>query len=555
MVPEESPSPEGMTAAPEASEVPARGGRRKLAFTDVTADVGLKGFRHETGAAGKKWFPETMGSGAAFLDYDGDGWLDILLVGGGAWEEARPVPALRLYRNTGDGRFVQRTREAGLAGIEAYGFGVWPADYDGDGDQDFLFTTLGENLLFRNDGGTFREVGAAAGLRAGPTWSTSAVFFDADLDGRLDLYVGGYVEWSPRTDLLCSLDGKTKSYCTPELYQGAPGRFYHNEGNGRFSDQTESRGFGGGRGKTLGSVALDYDADGWPDLFVANDTEANLLYRNLGDGSFEEVGLESGVALDENGRARAGMGVDAGVVDQTGKTSLFIGNFSKEMIAVYRYAGDGLFADRVSASRIGMQSLLSLTFGVALADFDLDGDLDLFAANGHVREEAERSQEGIGYRQRPHLFLNDGRGVFEDAAPRLGGPLSTPRLGRGAAVGDYDRDGDPDLLLTENGGPAHLWRNESAGGPGTGSLRVRLVSRAGDGIGSRIVVEAGGRRMEREIRAGASYLSTSEPTATFGLSPAARADRVRVRWPDGTTVELVDVPADRELVLAAPGPR
>jgi hypothetical protein len=558
-------APAGGTA--EETSAPALASRPRFGFADITAAAGLAGFRHATGASGKKWFPETMGSGAAFLDYDGDGWLDVLLVAGGALEPGEPGgPALALYRNTGNegnGRFVPRTREAHLEGVRAYGFGAWVADYDGDGDPDILLTTLAGNLLFRNDGGTFAEVGAEAGVRGGPSWNTAAVFFDADRDGRLDLWVGSYVAWSPQGDLLCSLDGTTKSYCTPELYTGAPGHFYHNEGDGRFAEQTERRGLGGGRGKTLGAVAFDYDGDGWPDLFVANDTEANLLYRNRGDGTFAEVGAASGVALDESGRARAGMGVDAGVVDGEdggSRPSLFVGNFSKESIGVYRYAGDDLFLNRESASGIGRQSLLTLTFGLFLADLDLDGDLDLFAADGHVREEVERAQEGIFYREAPHLFLNDGRGVFADAAERLGGPLAARLLARGAAYGDVDGDGDLDLLVTENGGPAHLWRNGAAGGPGARSLRVRLDAAGGnrDGIGARLTVEAGGRRMEREVRAGASYLASSEPTATFGLGPAPRAERLRVRWPDGRTTEIRDLPADREYRLvesAAPAGR
>ena len=530
-------------------------------FTDVTAAAGLAGFRHATGAKGRKWFLETMGAGAAFLDYDGDGRLDVLLVGGGGLELGESAgPALALYRNLGDGRFALRTREAHLDGVRAYGFGAWVADDDGDGDPDVLLTTLAGNLLFRNDGGVFTEVGAAAGVRGPPSWNTAAVFFDADGDGRLDLYVGSYVEWSPQGDLLCSFDGTTKSYCTPELYHGTPGHFYHNVGNGRFSDQTARVGLSGGPGKTLGAVALDYDGDGRPDLFVADDTEANLLYKNRGDGTFVEIGRSVGVAFDAGGRARAGMGVDAGVVDGAskgeGRLTLFVGNFSKESIGVYRYAGADLFADRETASGITRQSLLTLTFGLFLADLDLDGDLDLFTANGHVREEVERAQEGIYYRQAPHLFLNDGQGRFADVAPRLGGPLAQRLLGRGAAYGDVDGDGDLDVLVTENGGPVHLWRNEAAGAPGARSLRVRLVASGAnrDGIGARLSVLASGRQMEREVRAGASYLASSEITATFGLGAAPRAEHLRVRWPDGRRTEIRDLPADREYVLVESAP-
>lgn len=502
-------------------------------FTDVSAEAGLGGFRHRTGARGDKWFPETLGSGAAFLDYDGDRRLDLLLVTGGAWSTSSD-PALRLYRNDGGGRFVEATAEAGFGEVRAYGFGAWVADYDGDHDPDVFLTALGDDLLLRNDGGVFREVGEAAGVAGGDEWSTAAVFFDADGDGWLDLWVGRYVEWAPEGDLWCSLDGRTKSYCTPELYPGTPARFYHNRGDGTFEERTAESGLGAGRGKTLGALAIDYDADGRQDLYVANDTEANLLFRNLGGGRFEEVGRAAGVAFDENGRSRAGMGVEAGVVDGMGLPTMFVGNFSKEMIGVFRYRGDGTFVDRAAESRIGMASLLTLTFGLAAADFDLDGDLDLLAANGHVQEEVYLGGDGITHRQPSHLFLNDGTGRFTDAASTAGASAAS-LLARGAAVADYDGDGDTDLLVTENGGPVHLWRNETAGRAGASWLRVTLAGAVGNtaGIGARVTVDSGGRRMEREIRAGGSYLSTSAPVAAFGLAGASAAERVTVRWLSG----------------------
>ncbi len=521
-------------------------------FTDMTASAGLGEFRHVSGANGDKWFPESMGSGGGFIDYNGDGWMDIILAGGGVWpkqQREKSVPALWLYRSNGDGTFTNVTKAAGLADLSAYGFGVAAADYDNDGDQDFYFTTLHEDMLFRNDGGVFTEIGKSAGVAGKPWWSSSAIFFDADRDGHLDLYVGYYVDWSPEKDLWCSLDGKTKSYCTPELYKGIPGRFYRNNGDGTFSDRTEPAGFGTSPGKTLGLAELDYNRDGWPDLAVANDTQRNLLYKNNGNGTFSEIAAMSGVAYDENGRARAGMGIDTGIVDRTGNETIFVGNFSKEMIAVFQYAGNDLFTDRAAASKIGRLSLLTLTFGLFLFDFDLDGDLDLFAANGHVQQDIEITQDGITYREPPHLFANNGEGFFTDEAPRLGGVMTQSLVGRGAAYADYDHDGDLDILVTENGGPVHLWRNDLSNG--NHYLRVHVQGRQGnrDGIGTRVVALVDSLRMERRLRTGSSFLVSSEKVATFGLGQATQVDSLIVYWLHGRVDRFAHVKADRNVLL------
>lgn len=521
-----------------------------LRFTDVTHSAGLGNFQHVTGAFGKTWFPETMGAGCGFFDYDRDGWPDIILVRGGTWADNDTTPVLALYQNKGDGHFVEVTGKAGLGEARGYGLGVAIGDYDNDGDDDVFLTTVGRNQLFQNNGGRFSEVAQAAGLAGEEVWSTSAIFFDADKDGWLDLYVGNYVKWSPEIDIWCTIDGKTKSYCTPELYTGINSRFYHNNGDGTFSDWTARAGFAGGPGKTLGVSEFDFNRDGWPDLVVANDTQRNELYVNNGDGTFAEKGILSGIAYDENGRARAGMGIDVGVVDNTGEESVFVGNFSKEMIGVYRHAGGGLFVDRAAASKVGRISLLTLTFGLMLLDIDLDGDLDLFAANGHVVHEIEQTQDGVKFRQPPHLFLNDGEGYFTDAAPEIGGVLAAPLVARGAACADYDRDGDLDILVTENGGPAHLWRNESAGA-GKHYLRVTVEGNTSNrnGYGVQLIAAAGGRRMYRRIRSGSSFMSQSEAAATFGLGAAAEVDTLFVQWPSGKVERLTSIKADREIKL------
>lgn len=536
---------------PEPSDQPERpSDGAVLSFHDVTSDAGLSEFRHENGAYGTKWFPEAMGSGGGFVDYDGDGWLDVLLVGGGTWPagEMEPVRALWLYRNNRDGTFTDVTDEAGLGDVQAYGFGITAADYDNDGREDFFFTTLDENMLFRNEGGRFTEVAAQAGVTGGATWSTSAIFFDADRDGLVDLYVGSYVEWSPETDLVCTLKGGIRSYCTPEHYRGIPSLFYRNNGDGTFTDRTMEAGFADGPGKTLGVAEFDYNRDGWPDLIVANDTQRDLLYENNGDGTFTEKGAVSGIAYDENGGARAGMGIDTGVVDTTGEHTMFVGNFSKEMIGVYRHAGNGLFIDRAGASKIGLPSLYTLTFGLFLFDVDLDGDLDLFTANGHVQPEIEETQEGITYREPPHLFLNDGNGNFEDVAAMAGPALQQPLVARGAAYGDYDRDGDLDILVTENRGRAHLWRNDLSGGQ---YLRVGVEGRESnrDGLGTRLTAYAAGRRMERRARTGSSFMSQLEKTVTFGLGGADQVDSLVVRWPSGRVDRFMDVASNLEYEL------
>lgn len=518
-----------------------------IQFNDVTARSALDDFRHATGAFGKKWFPETVGSGGGFIDYNGDGWLDILLVGGGVWEQSpkTQVQALRLYRNNGDKTFTEVTEAAGLDSLHAYGFGISVADYDNDGDDDFFFTTLHENTLFENRGGTFTDVTDDVDLGNTDEWSTSAIFFDADNDGHLDLYVGNYVEWSPEIDKWCTVDGETKEYCTPDLYEGTPGRYYHNDGDGTFSDRTKAAGFLPAPGNTFGVAALDYNRDGYTDLAVANDLQRNLLYRNNGDGTFTERGTISGIAYGKGGKVRAGMGIDAGYVTDTGQPSVVVGNFANEMIGVFRHTGDGLFIDRASVSNIGDNSLRTLTFGLFLFDPKLDGDLDLFAANGHIKPGLEKIQNDIHYEQLPQLYLNDGNGSFIQFEPRSG-VLSRRYVARGAAHGDIDRDGDPDILMTENGGPAHLWENTSQVG---NYLHVVLQGKTSnaEGIGSRLRAVIGRNELTRFMHTGSSYLSHSETSVTFGLGESSEVDSLIIHWPSGKVDRFTDVAANQHI--------
>ena len=531
----------------------------------VTEEAGLSAFTHDNGSRGNMYFPEQMGSGGGFVDYNGDGWLDILLVGGGAIEQtgSTPIQALRLYANNGDGTFSEVTEEAGLSDIRAYGKGVAAADYDNDGDEDFYFTTLHENYLFNNEGGVFSSVGEAAGVSDESTWSSSSMFFDADRDGDLDLFVANYADWSPETDIFCSIQGVViidtggaknleeqygrKVYCAPNEYEGIASRFYRNNGDGTFTEATEEAGFLSAPGKSLGVAEFDYNKDGWPDVVVANDAEADLLFKNNGDGTFEEIGQRSGIAFDDMGYPRAGMGVDLGVVDASGRESIFVGNFSSETIGVYTYTGNDQFADRAMASRIGQPSYLTLTFGLVLFDIDYDGDLDLLTANGHVWA-VRPTLDGSTYRQKSQLFVNNGDGVFSEKLPVPESARDQLMVARGVSYGDYDRDGDVDILLTENNGPVHLWRNEL---DRANYLRVRLQGTTSnqEGLGAQITAVAGTERMHRRIRTGSSYLSQSEKIASFGLRNNTMVDSLIVQWPSGTVDIMLDVDINQEIVI------
>ncbi len=523
-----------------------------LSFSDVTTSAGIT-FRHVSGAFGKKYLPETMGSGGAFADLDGDGWQDIVLVNSTTWpgQPARPsLPAV--YRNNHDGTFTDVTRQAGLA-AQFYGMGVAAADYDNDGDVDLYVTALGPNRLFRNDGNwRFTEVTARAGV-GDPGFSTSAAWFDADADGKLDLYVANYVQWSIDKDLFCTLDGKAKTYCTPESYKGQSGTFYRNRGDGTFEDATRKAGLFDANSKALGVALIDDNGDGRLDLFVANDTQPNRLYRNKGDGTFVDVAVSAGVAFNEAGVARAGMGVDAGDYDASGRQSLIVGNFANEMMALYNNEGTGLFIDEAPRSTLGRATLLSLTFGCFFFDVDLDGRLDVFSANGHVADDIERVQPKVKYAQPAHLFRNLGERRFADLSAEVGPALTKPVVGRGAAYGDYDNDGDLDVLVTVNNGPARLLRNE--GGNRNGFLRVALVGTSSNrgGIGAKVTIEVPGRKpFTSLVKTGSSYLSQSELPVTFGLGNASAVTAVIVAWPNGK-VERVSVPAVNRLLVIREG--
>ena len=520
-----------------------------FALRDVTSQAGIS-FAHNSGAYGGKLLPETLGSGCAFLDYDGDGFADILLVNSMDWPgHKRSRSTLKLYKNNRNGTFTDVTRAAGLD-IELYGMGVAVGDYNNDGFPDILITCVGQNRLFLNTGkGAFQDVTKISGLAGRQAFSTSAMWFDYDRDGHLDLFVCNYVNWSPEHDVFCSLDGKNKSYCTPEAYRGETCWLFHNRGNGTFEDVTASSGIFDTSSKSLGVAMLDFDQDGWPDVFVANDTQPNKLYRNLRNGKFKDAAVEAGLAFSADGKARAGMGVDVGDFENSGRPGIAITNFDNEMVGLYRSPSAGQFDDVSLAAGVGGPSKTTLGFGCGFADLDLDGRLDLIVANGHIDDTVRNIRGNVGYAQPPHLFLNLGKGKFQDLAGTNGGDFAVPRVGRGLAFADFDGDGDIDLLLTTNNGPAYLFRNDLRSG--NRALRLHLTGAKSnrDGIGAAVRIYVDGVSQMRNVRSGSSYLSQSELALTFGVGKADRIDRVTVEWPGATTQEFKNVSSGKSYEL------
>ena len=500
-------------------------------FVDITSQAGIR-FLHNTGAFGKKYLPETMGAGCAFIDYDNDGKPDIVLVNGKDFPGHKAQrTTLKLYHNNGNGTFTDVTARAGL-NVEIYGMGVAIGDYDNDGWDDIYVTGLGEAHLFHNEhNGTFKDVTKTAGVN-NTGFGASAAWLDYDRDGKLDLFVTNYVKWSEEGDIYCSLDGRHKSYCTPEAYQGDTCRLFHNLGNGRFQDVTQKAGIYDPTSKSLGVAVIDYDQDGWPDLAVANDTQPNKLYRNNHDGTFTEQAVQAGIAFSEDGVARGAMGIDAGDFDRSGYPSLAIGNFSNQMIGLYHNEGKRFFIDIAPSSAVGRASLLSLSFGLFFFDYDLDGLEDLFVANGHIEPDISRIQPQVSYAEVPLVFHNEGHDQFREVGRQIG--FTRRLVARGAAYADIDNDGAPDILLTTNGGPAYLFRN--VGGSQNNAVRIKLVGTRSnrDGIGAvvRVRTSSSPNRVNwQTVHSGSSYCSESELTLTFGLGKETRAESVEIIWP------------------------
>jgi enediyne biosynthesis protein E4 len=527
-----------LTALPRANQVQ---------FTDVTAQAGIK-FVHNAGKSGKKYLPETLGSGAAFFDADGDGWIDVLLVNGKDWVPRGRHTTAALYRNNRNGTFTDITRGSGLD-VEMYGIGVAVADFDNDGREDVYITALEGDRLFHNEGnGKFKDVTAASGIR-NASFGTSAAWLDYDRDGKLDLFVANYVQWTEKSDLWCSLDGSVKSYCTPESYKGTSSKLFHNLGGGRFEDVTNKAGLGDPNSKSLGITVIDFDNDGWPDIFVSNDTQPNKLYRNRGNGTFVEQGMQAGVAYGEDGVARGAMGTDWSDYDRSGRPHLLVGNFSNQMLGLYHNEGNGLFVDEAPMSSVGRESLLSLAFGVFFFDYDLDGYPDILAANGHIEEEIGRVQPKIKYQEPPLLFRNLGSKKFENVSNSVGADFARPLVARGAIYGDYDHDGDLDVLLTCNNGPARLLRNDGGNRNRWISIRTIGTKSNRDGIGASVTINSASGKQWNVVRSGSSYASQSDLALVFGLGQDSIVNSIEVSWPSGTKQKFTGVSTNQFITI------
>jgi hypothetical protein len=535
-----------------------------VTFTDITREAGIN-FVHVNGSTGEKLMPETIGSGAAFLDYDNDGDQDLLLVNSKWWpgEEREPAPTLAFYRNDGHGRFTDVTAEAGLK-ITCFGMGAAVGDYDNDGWTDLYITTLGKNYLFRNDHGKFVDVTAQADVAGLDTdWSTAAAFIDYDNDGDLDLFVGNYVLWSRKIDreIDFQLTGLGRAFGAPNHFTGANNRLYRNEGNGRFSDVSLAAGIavtdqmnGMPEGKTLGVAPIDYDQDGWIDLFVSNDTVRNFLYHNLGNGHFEEIGALEGIAYDRNGKATGAMGIDAAYFRNDKDLGVGIGNFANEMSSLFvTEDGHAPFADEAILVGFGPASRLALTFGLFFFDYDLDGRLDIFQANGHLEGDINVVQPSQTYAQPAQLFWNCGdacRTPFVLAENT--GDLAMPLVGRGAAYADIDGDGDLDIVVVQNGRRAVLFRNDQQ--LGHHWLRVKLEGRTvnRNAIGAVLMLTSNGVTQRRLVMPTHSYLSQVELPVTFGLGDAQQVDNLTVTWPNGQSQNVPVAQVDTTLVITQP---
>jgi hypothetical protein len=521
-----------------------------VTFQEVTAKAGIH-FVHNNGAFGKKFLPETVGPGVAFIDYDNDGWPDIFLVNGTDWPgHAQKHTMPKLYHNNHDGTFTDVTHKAGLD-VEMYGIGVAVGDFDNDGYDDLFVTAYGQSRLFHNNGnGTFTDVTHKSRLAGVKEFSTSAAWVDYDKDGRLDLVVGNYVQWSPENDLYCTMDGKNKSYCTPESYKGTSVRLWHNNGDGTFTDVTQKAGLGEPTCKTLGVAVLDYDNDGWPDLLFSNDTQPNKLYHNNGNGTFTEKAVVAGVAFSEDGVARAGMGVDSADYDRSGNTSLLITNFSNQMISLYHNEGKGLFVDEAPRGDVGRASLLTLGFGCFFFDYDLDGWPDILVVNGHIDPDIQKVQVNVKYAEPPHLFRNLGKGKYAEVTKSAGPEFAAPRVGRSAAYADVFNTGRLDVLLSTNGGAPHLFRNVATS-KANHSVRFKLLGTKSnrDGIGAVVRVTSTDGTQSQMLKSGSSYLAANELLLTFGLGQLSKADTVEIRWPSGQEDKLANVNAGQTVAV------
>ena len=522
-------------------------------FVEMAAAAGID-FEYQAGHSATKYLPETMGPGLALLDVDGDGWLDLYLINSGRVDGGARPPN-QLYLGRGGWKF-EAVPAAGGAPGSGYGMGACAGDLDRDGDLDLYLTAFGPDQLLRNDGGRFTDISTAAGID-NPRWSSSCTFIDFDLDGQLDIFVANYLDFTLENHQECRTEfGNLIRYCSVDAYKPVASVLWRNLGDGTFADASRSSGVAEQRGKSLGVVAGDFNADGAPDLFVANDTVPNFLLLNQGDGRFREDALLAGCAYNHQGRALAGMGIAAGDIDGGGGEDLLVTNFSQEPHSLFQRLGPALFEDRSEASGLADASYWPMGFGTGLLDVEGDGDLDLFIANGHLDPVVEElfKLEWLSYTQTPQLLINDGHGRFTDRSKDSGDYFQRRWVGRGAAFGDLDNDGDTDIVVAHNRGPIALLRNDSTSGahtlvelaPGKGGASV---------LGARVELTAGGRTQTQTVRGSYSYLSHSDLRLSFGTGGAETIERIRITWPDGRRTEHGPAPAGRWLTLQPNDPK
>jgi len=524
------------------------GAESRVQFVNVAAEAGLT-FRHTNGASPEKLMPETFGSGLAWIDYDNDGSIDLLFANGADMLHDKPSPGNALYRNLGNGKFAEVSAKAGIGGSGRFSTGITVGDFDNDGFADVYVTGYGANQLFRNQGdGTFSDVTAKAGV-AGAGWSSSAAWLDFDRDGWLDLYVVRYLDYDVKNAPYCGYkrDGY-RMYCDPQQFDGVPDLLFHNNKDGTFTDVSRKAGIANPAGKGLGVAVGDIDLDGWPDVFVTNDGVRNFLYRNKGDGTFTDVTYGAAVGFDMNGVPMAGMGVDIGDFDGDGLPDIFMTAFSRQYNTLFRALGGMKFED--VTLKAGLESgFLTLAFGAKMVDFDNDGDLDLYATNGHVTDNVELYDPQLSYKQKDLLYDNLGNGRFQDVSAQSGPAFQVKHVGRGAAIGDFDNDGDLDIAIADCGGPALLFRNEGGNRNHWIALRARGRESNRSGIGARVRVTSGGRTQLRELNPTGSYLSTSDVRLYFGLGPETKITRLEIDWPSGKKQTLEGLSSNRTLLL------
>ena len=520
-------------------------------FENVAQRIGLD-FAHVNGATPERHLAEIMSGGGLFFDYDDDGWVDVFVVDGGSLADKAVASRARhrLYRNRRDGTFEDVSASSGITHGQ-YGMGACAADYDNDGWVDLYVTAVGTNSLYRNDGGkAFTDVTRTAGVAGAAGFSAGCAFADVDRDGDVDLFVVNYVDARVDNSLFCGdTTKKLRIYCHPLNFAQLPDVLYRNNGNGTFTDISREAGIAAQGGNGLGAVFGDYDDDGWIDLFVANDTTPNFLYRNRQGRGFEEVALVSGVAVASDGRSRAGMGTDFADYDGDGRLDLFVTNHELETHTLFRNLGKGLFEETTSRAGVGIPTLPYVGFGTVFFDYDNDTDLDLSIVNGHVMNSPGHFRPGATEAQRNLLFRNEGKGRFTDISRQAGGGFALVKISRALAAADIDNDGDLDLLIVNNGDSVDLLRNE--GGSAANALLVRLVGTTGNrsAVGARLRLTGGGTTQVREVKAGSSYLAQHDSRVHFGLATATRAERLEIRWPGGAIQVIENVPANQIVTI------